>query len=449
MNETIEGYIANLIEDAGRQVNFPADLRTLVPEPQREGSSRHALWRIVCDPHFRAAYKDTFLWKSNARSALDSFGKALDKLRLSGPLTEEDEERQCSDFLEWFLSRNLAEEMQTDELRDDASHAEIEEAGVDGETGGDSKEAEDGDGVQGDNIQDNSEEPVQDWYTQDDKFSDGRGKGLEEEISEQEIENRILRETPPGLIRLAKRIGRVGNIGVCSEGAFQTASKSDISGITIGDNLSALLPCEVALLSCPATQTSFYRRFVEKRLQVFASASVSSKPAIHQDGPVIICLDTSGSMKGMKISVAAALTRAVTIIAQRRHRKVMVIKYSDGHSLLAINNIHKQIDELDNYLCSFDGMGNNENGLFQWIFNDILPKEKQFTSADILCVSDFGWTSIEDDTLSLISKAKGNGMLFYGLNIEDDYHENDYQMETVCDSLWRYRNGKCMEMSGR
>jgi hypothetical protein len=38
--------------------------------------------------------------------------------------------------------------------------------------------------------------------------------------------------------------------------------------------------------------------------------------------------------------------------------------------------------------------GNDENSMFEWLFREILPREEKFRTADILCISDFGWGSI-------------------------------------------------------
>lgn len=141
-------------------------------------------------------------------------------------------------------------------------------------------------------------------------------KGLE--IKENtRIENNFLNRVPPSLIRLAKIIGRSSDGIMNTGGSFSVASKSDIAGITTGNNLESLLPFELALLSDSKTENIFYKRYVTKDLQIFASKSSVSKGKKHRNGPIIICLDTSSSMKGDPIIVATALTMAICITRWR------------------------------------------------------------------------------------------------------------------------------------
>ena len=116
----------------------------------------------------------------------------------------------------------------------------------------------------------------------------GRGKGKEEPLSREEErreELRFLKSLPPSLRKLARRIGRAGGEEKAPSGRFPAAAKSDIAGITVGDDLNSLLPSEIALLAGRETEDVFFRNFVGKRLQVFASASAGQEPVRRQDGP--------------------------------------------------------------------------------------------------------------------------------------------------------------------
>ncbi|MGM9739841.1 MAG: hypothetical protein ACI3ZP_04480 [Candidatus Cryptobacteroides sp.] len=210
------------------------------------------------------------------------------------------------------------------------------------------------------------------------------------------------------------------------------------------------------MLAGPGTQDIFLRKFAEKRLQVFASASSGSQhPVSHQDGPVIICLDTSSSMMGYPSQISAALTLAVSIYAQRRHRKVLIVKYADGHIIYRLTNLRRQRPELLVFLSSVCNGGNDENAMFSWLFGTILPREKAFTTADVLCVSDFGWMPVNRDTMNTINEYKKRGMIFYGLNTSTLKIDHSFFLELgeegagpgeIIDSMWQWTNGKCIEV---
>lgn len=288
----------------------------------------------------------------------------------------------------------------------------------------------------------------------DDENDDFTGIGASDpKLEQQRRENIYLRSIPESLKKLALLIGRAGEDVTETRGRFSVASKSDIEGITVGNNLSALLPSELVLLSEKATQDIFFMNFAEKRLQVFASASQSSRPDDHKDGPVIICVDESSSMSGEPLEIAIQLAYAVTIIAKRRHREVLIVAYSDSHKMMRVDSLGKDRSKLLEFLSNVSMGRNNENAMFEWLFQDILPGEKKFDTADILCISDFGWVAIDDSVKRLIDEQKASGMKFYGLNIGGAFGGwsdlDDFGLlsaNDVCDSLWEYSDGECREV---
>ena len=266
-----------------------------------------------------------------------------------------------------------------------------------------------------------------------------------------QAENRILSKIPDSLKKLARKIGRTGGFDTLPGKSFSRASKSDISGITEGDDLNSLLPSEVALLSDKRTQDVFYKNYAEKRLQVFASASSGEQKKERKDGPVIICLDTSGSMSGEPAAIAKMLTVAVSIYAMRRKRKILVIKYSNDYAWQAFTKRKADRTALMNFLQWFGHGGNDENTMFKFLFNELLPQEATFDSADVLCISDFGWVPLDEDVKELIEKAKTGGMMFYGLavGVYDDFDYFSGKAISNCDSRWQWRNGECVNIDDK
>ena len=89
--------------------------------------------------------------------------------------------------------------------------------------------------------------------------------------------------------------------------------------------------------------------------------------------------------------------------------------------------------------------------MFEWLFNQVVNNLDEYDSADILCITDFGWTELTEKNKGLIEDHKKKGLRLYGLNVQaapggnaEDYHF--YPSMDVCDSVWVYANGKCEEM---
>lgn len=455
-------YIKELLSHVRSIGSLPGELEKSLPSPEEGSKGQEAAVKVVSNPYFLAARKRDGAWYARVESELEDFAARIDAML--NP-TEDSINEEIRQFLEELLNRNLGTDLKPGPQEKQEQEEEEEEDNEENDENVD-KEREDADSGEQNKIPDDINDLLEDLMKSigrpdtgneedeekekenetdnEEQFGIGAGNSKEENLRR---ENRFLRSIPKDLLKLAKLIGRSGSVDFKPSGHFPTAAKSDITGITIGDNLSSLLPSETALLSCPATQPTFYHNYVEKRLQIFASASSGNAPVTHQDGPVIICLDTSGSMRGEKVEIACNLTMAITIIAQRRKRDVLVIKYSDWHFLLKVTKLSSQREDLEKFLSSYQGCGNAENELFRWLFKDILPNEKAFDTADILCITDFGWEPLNDYTIKLIESFKRKGMIFYGLNVLGFEKWSFDSMTTVCDSLWKWSSNHLEEMN--
>ena len=454
-------YIKELLSHVRSIGSLPGELEKSLPSPEEGSKGQEAAVKVVSNPYFLAGRKRDGAWYARVESELEDFAARIDAML--NP-TEDSINEEIRQFLEELLNRNLGTDLKPGPQEKQEQEEEEEEDNEENDENVD-KEREDADSGEQNKIPDDindlledlmksigrpdtgneeDEEKKENETDNEEQFGIGAGNSKEENLRR---ENRFLRSIPKDLLKLAKIIGRSGSVDFKPSGHFPTAAKSDITGITIGDNLSSLLPSETALLSCPATQPTFYHNYVEKRLQIFASASSGNAPVTHQDGPVIICLDTSGSMRGEKVEIACNLTMAITIIAQRRKRDVLVVKYSDWHFLLKVTKLSRQREDLEKFLSSYQGCGNAENELFRWLFKDILPNEKAFDTADILCITDFGWEPLNDYTIKLIESFKRKGMIFYGLNVLGFEKWSFDSMTTVCDSLWKWSSNHLEEMN--
>ena len=455
-------YIKELLSHVRSIGSLPGELEKSLPSPEEGSKGQEAAVKVVSNPYFLAGRKRDGAWYARVESELEDFAARIDAML--NP-TEDSINEEIRQFLEELLNRNLGTDLKPGPQEKQEQEEEEEEDNEENDENVD-KEREDANSGEQNKIPDDINDLLEDLMKSigrpdtgneedeekekenetdnEEQFGIGAGNSKEENLRR---ENRFLRSIPKDLLKLAKLIGRSGSVDFKPSGHFPTAAKSDITGITIGDNLTSLLPSETALLSCPATQPTFYHNYVEKRLQIFASASSGNAPVTHQDGPVIICLDTSGSMCGEKVEIACKLTMAITIIAQRRKRDVLVIKYSDWHFLLKVTKLSSQREDLEKFLSSYQGCGNAENELFRWLFKDILPNEKAFDTADILCITDFGWEPLNDYTIKLIESFKRKGMIFYGLNVLGFETWSFDSMTTVCDSLWKWSRNHLEEMN--
>lgn len=414
---------------------------------------RRGVLKAMADKRFLDTVSPVMMWREDASNELEGFADRLESERAAGYLTDERMDQLIEEFFSLWLALMERRKRIYESARKARKKARMDLEGKPSTRGNNPKDNGDNDG--GRNVGMGSNSPELQHFLEDNDDDDFTGIGAHDpKLEQQRRENIYLRSIPESLKKLALLIGRAGEDMTETRGRFSVASKSDIEGITVGNNLSALLPSELVLLSEKVTQDVFFMNFAEKRLQVFASASQASRPVDHKDGPVIVCVDESSSMSGEPLNIAIQLAYAVTIIAKRRHREVLIVAYSDSHKMMRVDSLGKDRRKLLEFLSNVSMGGNNENAMFEWLFQDILPMEKKFDTADILCVSDFGWGEIDGPVKSLIDEQKASGMKFYGLNVVGAFGGwsdlDDLGLLSpmdVCDSVWEYSDGKCREVN--
>lgn len=427
---------------------------------------------IVCDSRFYCVVEDDLFWKKYATADIRHF---IDSLSSEDWENVERRTGKKEDFLNAWLSKHFFP-LSVEEKRIIAESMQLT-AGNSGKpvplgsSGNEGNQDSDGYDIQIESgITDKSNSPDKMGYSLPTDIanyaesSKGSSPGLE--VDSHEAEAEYLQLLNPTIVELAKQIGRSGGTSHEVTGKFQSASRSDISGITIGNDLNCLLPSELALLGAKSTENLFYQRYVQNRLQLFSSASHSFEVANDKSGPIYICVDTSGSMNGEPEVTAKTLALAVAIVAQRDRRPICMINYSHNLSFFILTNLHRQRKKFLAFLShSYDG-GNDEDKLFYFIFKKLpsIPKYKLFADAfkgaDILIISDFIWSYISNENMELIQKARSEGMIFYGLGIDvrehqldmlddpkkhDDENRDGYNFLKQCDYRYLYENGSVFE----
>lgn len=429
---------------------------------------RQTLMNAVCDPRFKIGADSASTWREDARRGLEQFADLLEK---TVQLTDEKAYYALDNFLsEWFRntlsrlqsysSKKKKEENLMEFLLQELENSLKVLGEADEKAGGDKDDKKDRILIpsEGENtvLSGSGQGDEEEKKEKDGAKPFGQEKGHNESSMTKKVhlEDMFLNNIPPSLISLARKIGRVGEHGYHQHGQFMRAGKSDIVGVTVGNDMTAILPSELTLLAERKTQDVFYHNYAAKRLQLFASASQSNNGKRHQDGPVIMCVDTSSSMSGNPMMIAKVLAITVAIIAWRRKRDVIIVKYSDDYDYLVLGHHRSQLDKLLKYMRTVLSGGNNENRLFQNLFNEILPTLPDYKTADVLCISDFGWMPLTSDTLVAINDQKQQGMRFYGLNIKSESSSIINAVSgigcqspmDVCDSVWTYERGECKEI---
>lgn len=218
------------------------------------------------------------------------------------------------------------------------------------------------------------------------------------------------------------------------------ASFDEVEEITTGRNLNHLIPAEIALLADKGTAPVFYHKFASGRLQQFSNRPkilgqekttqrVCNKPLLKM-GPIIVAVDTSGSMKGKPERIANSLLMQLVRMAKQKKRKCYLITFSIMAK--AIDLAHPaNWHQLKDFLADVFSGGTNGEQMFG-IALDVL-KTETYNLADVLVISDFYFPKPIEKTMNRIREEQSKGVCFYGLQIDSE----NCKYDGILDRIWK------------
>ena len=119
-------------------------------------------------------------------------------------------------------------------------------------------------------------------------------------------------------------IGRMKESAITEQKKKAKHGAVEIKSVTVGQKIEDTLPSDRMNLVNDTTKKDFMRRMTENSLLTYAKESTKEK----NKGPIIVCVDTSGSMKGDQEIWSKALSVGLLEVAQMQKRDFACIIYS-------------------------------------------------------------------------------------------------------------------------
>ncbi len=277
---------------------------------------------------------------------------------------------------------------------------------------------------------------VSDLFGDEDALWDlSRGEWLETNWDALGTQAELLKDLPE-LDRLAEILGRSRvatelrtSMHVVREVTFRPIGlgKSEVTGVNFGDDLTSLLPSEVALLADPNTEDLFYAKLAHKELlqldyrreriveHTEHRLVPKTEEAVVPRGPVIVCVDTSGSMLDEPEQIAKAMTLALARRLLIDRRDLHIIAFSTSVRTLTLSATAIDLPALCDFLGgSFHGGTDLRPALAEAL---TMLQAESFEHADVLVISDFKIPKIADRFIDQIKEQQRRGSLFHSLTI--------------------------------
>jgi len=250
-------------------------------------------------------------------------------------------------------------------------------------------------------------------------------------------------------IELSERIERVKTAALVHTALPDVHAREEIVGIRLGNDIEHALPSELALLADPETALLFDLKYVESALMCFdmqGMRDVCEEVEVEQEqsvaeadkqGPMVICIDTSGSMSGMPETVAKAVALFLAARARESRRPCYLINFSTTIDTLDLSGEVGMAALLRFLGMSFRG-GTDVAPALEHALQ--VMEQDAYRNADLLVISDFIMAGLPEEFLARIEARRSEGNRFHSLVVGDAYMTQ--RLHTHFDNEWVYEPGR-------
>lgn len=233
------------------------------------------------------------------------------------------------------------------------------------------------------------------------------------------------------LYKLTDLVGKFKESAIVEQKKKAKHGAVEIKGVTTGDKIQDTLPSDRMNLCNDITKGDFYRRMSEHGLLQYSKESNKQK----NKGPIIVCVDTSGSMQGDEEIWSKALTVGILEVAQMQKRDFACIIYS-SHADKPI--VIKKDEIAPQKIIDCAERFHNGGTSFEAPLNEALEliKDSTFKNADIVFITD-GDCYVSDNfsrKFKQIKEDKDFRTLGVLVNMGCG-HVSDNSLKEFCDSI--------------
>lgn len=211
----------------------------------------------------------------------------------------------------------------------------------------------------------------------------------------------------PELIEVADALGNVE--GASRQTLAAASGRGEVVGVTLSGDVAQSLPSDRALLGDDQTEDLFYARAIERRLLCFEERGSTQEPQqASRSGPAILCVDTSGSMRGPLETLAKATLCAIARRLLAEGRAVDVVLFG-GRDALARHRFRPGVVDPQALLAVMMTSFYGGTDLDAPLLSALGSRAGALAGADIVLITD-GLGRLRPDTIAALRAAQSKGM---------------------------------------
>jgi len=208
----------------------------------------------------------------------------------------------------------------------------------------------------------------------------------------------------PKLAEILHIAGRWERVTVQKKQERMEALPHEIVDVEMGRNLSHMLASEGVNLMHPLLKLDWLRRYMESSLLQYRLEGTDTLGR----GPVVLCVDCSGSMGGRDEIEAKAFAVATARVARRDNRPTRIVLFSMGTETLDApdrsDGAKAWCDYMTEVASRFSGGGTDFNAPLNEA-SEAIEKAEKYRDADIIFITD-GYAEVDEKTLERLETAK-------------------------------------------
>lgn len=205
--------------------------------------------------------------------------------------------------------------------------------------------------------------------------------GVNKQTSSSALELARELRTKPRLRELARVAGRVRQVAATWRRKRMQRAAEEVADIELGGDLARLLPAGLVQLSHPLLRRLMLTAVVEGTAMQYA---LSGSDAVGR-GPLVVCIDKSGSMDGERDQWATAVALALLDAAKEDGRAFALIAFDAAIRREDVVSIGGELP-LDALFTGCDGGTNIEEAIDRAL--SVIERESTMRRADIVLVTD-------------------------------------------------------------
>ena len=214
------------------------------------------------------------------------------------------------------------------------------------------------------------------------------------------------------LRRIALLAGRFKRIAAAKQRQKVKHGADEIADVEQGADLGRLLPAELARFVHPKLRLSMLRDLTERRCLQYQLTGTE----VRGKGPLVVCLDKSGSMDGPPDVWSTAVALALLDVAQRERRPFALLGFDEGIKHEALVKVGEQLPEVELFVTC--GGGTDIANVVSRGLDIIEQNPGAMRKADVVIITDGGSATDRAPSLRARAAALGVTILGFGIGVE-------------------------------